>query len=172
VGEEIRVSVEPDLLAQQVRQRIADLAQRGGVACSTIFVWGDARATEGARPVSLAVAGVPGNLSGWLVCEEDMPALLTAQRSNPRLATAHAGGADLSWSAGQLWLTRRWSSGAAPLGDLSRPPDVLQKGELLAVVFKVTDSAGASAPRADVLLPALSHVPQFFLLGMWNVGRP
>jgi hypothetical protein len=162
--------VRPEQPIEHVTVALTGLARRALPTCgSAVFVWGDIASVPQARPARVALTGASTPpLAGWLLCDRDLPELLAAQKSSARLKGARSGGGDLRWADGQLLLRRAWTGSAdAPLGDLSSPPDALQKGELLAVAFDST-SSDASA-TAGAVLPALVRLPRYFLLGMWTV---
>jgi hypothetical protein len=128
-----------------------------------LFVWGSLRGVQQARPMHVSAGGA--SVSGYVVCEENLPGFLATQKENPRLAGARGGSCDLRWADGQLYMRRSWGNGEAPLGDLAADTsEVLQKGELLAAVFDTKSDATGSA---EVVVRALSRVPKFFLFGMW-----
>ena len=164
----IRASVPAGATIGDLAAAMADSGSKGGLPCaSPVFVWGDVRVPPSAQPITASAGGPP--LEGWLVCESEVEGILRAQRENPRLKNGRAGAADLRWADDHLLLRRSWSKGEAVLGDLSTEPEgVLQKGELLAVVFAVSDP---STPAARVS-SALRRVPTYFLFGVWQVqGR-
>ena len=164
----VRASVAAGASVSDLARAIAESAASAGLACpNPVFVWGDVRMPANARPISATAGSVP--LEGWLACESDIEGILRAQRDNPRLKTAHGGAADLRWADDHLLLRRSWSKGEAVLGDLStETSSVLQKGELLAVIFAASD------PRAPAerVAASLRRVPTYFLFGMWPLqGR-
>ena len=164
----VRASVPAGASVSDLARAMAETGASAGLPCpSPVFVWGDVRVPASARPILATAGSVP--LEGWLACESDIEGILRAERDNPRLKSAHGGAADLRWADDHLLLRRSWSKGEAALGDLSaEPSSVLQKGELLAVIFAASD------PRAPAerVAAALRRVPTYFLFGMWPLqGR-
>ncbi len=172
-GDPVRVEVSGDVVATKIGHAIAEAANKAGFTCPGVFVWGDLREVGDRRPVSVGVTNGGAKLEGFVVCERDMTEFLTAQKSHPRLKSAHGGACELRWGDGQLHLRRMWAgSTEAPLGDLSADgTQVLQKGELLAAIFDPRETTDPTA-RADAMLPVLARVPKLFLFGMWPLPSP
>jgi hypothetical protein len=163
-GQTIEAHVSGDAPVSEVARAMAAAARGASVPCyKALFVWGSLRGVEQARPMHVSAGGA--SLAGYVVCEENLPEFLAAQKANPRLVGARGGSCDLRWADAQLYMRRSWGNGEAPLGDLSADTsDVLQKGELLAAVF---DTKSDPTGTAEVVVRALSRVPKFFLFGMW-----
>lgn len=161
----LAVSVEPSAPLSEVARAMSAKAQTDLSCVSAVFVWGDVRVDAETARMTLKSGGT--TLDGWLVCETQMEPLLVAQRANPRLKAAHGGSAELRYDGSRLLLRRKWTPGEAPLGMLEGDvSDVLQKGELLAVVFDAGRPESARAPSGPVVA-ALGRVPAHFLFGMW-----
>jgi hypothetical protein len=167
LGEPIAVRVAGDAPIADAARAMGDGTRRGNVPCyKSVFVWGSLRGVSEARPLRLTAGGA--SLSGFVVCEENLPDFLAAQKENPRLTGARGGSCDLRWADHQLYLRRSWGNGEAPLGDLSADESsVLQKGELLAAVFDPLAAKSDATASAETVVAALARVPKFFLFGMW-----
>jgi hypothetical protein len=166
-GEPVVVRLAGGASIADAARAMGDGMRRGNVPCyKAIFVWGGLHAMGEARPMQVAVGGA--SISGFVLCEENLPEFLAAQKDNPRLAGKRGGSSDLRWADGQLYMRRSWGNGEAPLGDLSADEStVLQKGELLAAVFDPLAARSDATAGAEVIVAALSRVPKFFLFGMW-----
>jgi hypothetical protein len=157
-----RVRVDPQKSWKDAASAIAG----NGACADAVLVWGDLAvdASVHPRPVEIAIGDDAPTLSGFLICNADMEAVLKLQTMNPRFKAGHGGSADLKWRDGQLFLRRRWSAADIALGQLDPPPsDVFQRGEALAAIVSVDEASVQPAK----LLPALARAPRVFVFAMF-----
>jgi hypothetical protein len=161
------VAVAPDAPPDAISAAITERARKSGSTCASfVVVWGDARVDERAFAIRISAPHAEA-LCGWLLCESDLLSFLAVQRKNPRIGGGAAHVGEVFWKEGQLSLRRTWSPAAAPLGDLSSVPEgVLQKNELLAVLF---DQRGSDRAPAERLIDVFARVPRYFLFGIWPI---